>query len=156
MQTLHLRFRALRGVPHRHGRARRPFQTILDQLQQLDRVPKRRASSSPDAPLRGPVCRWRLRSGSLVLSDLSVPTRDGFAGRKPQRTIHALPPTLQAPFSEVLRTPSNGLSFPLRPQRTGARAYGVKTADQTASVVALAGASSGAYWQRFRLGSGER
>jgi hypothetical protein len=70
--------------------------------------------------------------------------------------------SLQAPFSEVARsrarpspgrsprcslTPSTGLSFPLRPQLCGARAYGEKTADLTANVGALAGVSSGASWR---------
>ena len=59
--------------------------------------------------------------------------------------------SLQAPFSEVLRTPSTGLSFPLRPQRCGARAYGEKTADQPANDVVLAEVSSGASGQRLRL-----
>lgn len=54
----------------------------------------------------------------------------------------------QARASATLRAVSGGLSFPLRPQRCGARAYGEKTADRTAHVGALAGVSSGACRQR--------
>ena len=59
--------------------------------------------------------------------------------------------SLQARRSEVLRTPSTGLSFPLRPQRCGARAYGEKTADLTANVGALVRVSSGALQRGLRL-----
>ena len=64
--------------------------------------------------------------------------------------------SLEAPFSEVRRTPSNGLSFPLRPQRCGARAYGEKTADRTANGLTLAGISTGAYRRRLRFRRGVR
>jgi hypothetical protein len=64
--------------------------------------------------------------------------------------------SLQAPLSEVPCTPSTGLSFPLRPQRCGARACGKKTADLTANVGALAGVSSSACRQRLRLCRGGR
>jgi hypothetical protein len=64
--------------------------------------------------------------------------------------------SLQAPFSKVRCTPSTGLSFPLRPQRCGVRAYGKKTADRAANVGALAGVSSGASGQRLRLNRGGR
>jgi len=64
--------------------------------------------------------------------------------------------SLQAPFSEVLHTPSTGLSFPLRPQRCGARAYGEKTADRTANGLTLAGISTGAYRRRLRFRRGVR
>ena len=67
--------------------------------------------------------------------------------------------SLQAPFSEVQWTASNGPSFPCRPQRatrSGARACGEKTADLAANVEALAGASLGAYQRRFRLRRGGR
>ncbi len=57
--------------------------------------------------------------------------------------------SLQAPLSEVRCTPSTGLSFPLRPQRCGARAYGEKTADLTANVGALAGVSNSADRRRL-------
>jgi len=50
----------------------------------------------------------------------------------------------QARASEVRCTPSFGLSFPLRPQPSGGRASGEKTADRTANARALAGVSSGA------------
>jgi len=46
-------------------------------------------------------------------------------------------------------SPSDGLSFPLRPQRSGARSSGEKTADPVAHVGAWAGVSSGAHWYRL-------
>ena len=61
--------------------------------------------------------------------------------------------SLQAPLSEVQWTASHGLSFPLRPQRCGARACGENTADQPANDLALAGISKGAHRQRLRLRS---
>ena len=59
--------------------------------------------------------------------------------------------SLQDRVAVVQWTASNGLSFPLRPQRCGARACGEKTADLTANVVALAGVSSGASSRCLRL-----
>ena len=50
----------------------------------------------------------------------------------------------QARASESQRLASDGLSFSLWPQRSGARAFGEKTADQVAHVRAWAGVSSGA------------
>jgi hypothetical protein len=64
--------------------------------------------------------------------------------------------SLQALFSEVPCAPSTGLSFPLRPQRFGARACGEKTADQPANDVALAEVSSGVCRRRLRLWRGVR
>ena len=49
---------------------------------------------------------------------------------------------------------SFGLSFSLRPQRSGARAYGEKTADPEAHVRAWAGVSSGAGLHRSRHRAG--
>ena len=57
----------------------------------------------------------------------------------------------QARASTTLRAVSPGLSFPLRPQRYGARAYEEKTADHPANDAALADVSSGASGQRLRL-----
>ena len=62
--------------------------------------------------------------------------------------------SLQARFSEVRWTPSTELSFPLRPQRCGARAFGEKTAVLTANVRALAGVSGGARRRRLRSNRG--
>ena len=49
--------------------------------------------------------------------------------------------SVQARASEVRCTPSDGLSFPLQPQRYGARASGEKTADPMPNVGALVGVS---------------
>ena len=51
-------------------------------------------------------------------------------------------------------TPSFGLSFPLRPQPSGGRACGKKTADRTAHVGALAGVSIGARRRRSSSAGG--
>jgi hypothetical protein len=64
--------------------------------------------------------------------------------------------SLQAPFSEVRCTPSNGLSFPRRPAPHNAGAGGEKTTDQPANDVALAEVSSGACQRRLRLRRGVR
>ena len=61
----------------------------------------------------------------------------------------------QARVSESQRLASDGLSFPLRPQRSGARAYGEKTADLVAHVRAWSGVSIGARRDRLRHGRGE-
>ena len=181
MQTLHLRFRDLRAIspgqsPGRwqtpsmraridmEGRAApsKPSQANLGgwiASRQADR-----ASVPTDAPRRGPVCRWRLRSGRHMASDLTVPPCAGFApGKPPVRRPMIPPPTRlgimwsahwQARASEILRTPSVGLSFPLRPQRCGARASGEKTADPVANVGASAGVSSGARRRRSSSAGG--
>jgi len=77
----------------------------------------------------------------------------------PKKAGEGMPDHGQARASELRCTPSPGLSFPLRPQRSGARACGKKTADPETNVVALAGLSSGARRQceralRQRLSSG--
>ena len=170
MQTLHLRFRALRAISLRQGLSR--WRTPSDAMRvgmgaafALPNPPEptcavgwRPASRHPDGILcpvagaglpgvsrlraarndsRGPVfpyrvCRWQTAS---ELSPYPAPHEAGDLG-----ATH-----WQARASEVLCTPSAGLSFPLRPQRCGARAYGKKTADLTAKVGALAGVSSARY-----------
>jgi len=182
MQTLHLRFRALRAIslgprPDRWSSpSLRTASTWKDapllpnhpkptsavgsrpktSHQQFARCPMMGAGLPLASPFREPrvvgpagattsrVCRWQTAS---ELSPYPAPHEAGDLG-----AAH-----WQARASEVLRTPSTGLSFPLRPQRcqraprSGARACGKKTADRTANVGALAGVSSAACRLRLRL-----
>ena len=180
MQTFHLRFRALRAISLRQGLSR--WRTPSDAMRAgmgaafaLPNPPEptcavgwRPAMRHPDGILcpvagaglpgesrlratrndsRGPVlpcrvCRWQTAS---ELSPYPAYHKAGDLG-----AIH-----WQARASEVLCTPSAGLSFPLRPQRSGARSSGKKTADLTAKVGALAGvSSSGVRRGRLHHGAG--
>ncbi len=152
MQTLYLRFRALRAISLRQGLSR--WRTPSDAMRAgmkgppgLSNSPRptcavgwRPAMRHPDGILcpvagaglpgvsrlraarndsRGPVfpyrvCRWQTAS---ELSPYPAHHEAGDLG-----ATH-----WQARASEVHRTPSSGLSFPLRPQRCGARASGKKT-----------------------------
>lgn len=60
----------------------------------------------------------------------------------------------QARASESQGLASDGLSFPRRPQRYKARAYGEKTADSVAHLGAWAGVSSGVRWHRSHCEAG--
>ena len=170
MQTLHLRFRALRAISLRQGLSR--WRTPSDAMRAgmgaafalpnppeptcavgwrsamrppvgipcpvvgagVPGVPPLRAarkdSRGPVFPYR--VCRWQTAS---ELSPNPAPREAGDLG-----ATH-----WQARASTASWAASCGLSFPLRPQRCGARAYGKKTADLTAKVEALAGDSSARY-----------
>ncbi len=195
MQTLHLRFRALRAISLRQGLSRwrtpsnamrvgmkgppglsnspRPTSAVGSQSRAVRAGPKdvprlsyslgptcavgwRPASRHPDGilcPVAGAglpgvsrlraarndsrrpvrpcrVCRWQTAS---ELSSYPAPHEAGDLGAG----------HWQARASEVLCTPSAGLSFHLRPQRCRARAFGKKTADPVAHVGAWAGVSSG-------------
>ena len=173
MQTLHLRFRALRAISLRQGlsRWRTPSGTIRAGMGAAFALPNppeptcavgwRPASRHPHGILcpvagtglpgvsrlraarndsRGPVfpyrvCRWQTAS---ELSPYPAPHEAGDLG-----ATH-----WQARASEVRCTPSAGLSFPLRPQRCGARASGKKTADPMARHPLLAWGSSARYERR--------
>ena len=176
MQTLHLRFRDLRaillgGTPSRWPTPSLPRASIWETAsplpnplgptlavgshpetshQRLDRCPTVGAGLTMASQFREP------RVGGAVAPDTSRVCWSQTAENNPHPAAHhtagqVVDCSLQAPFSEVLRTPSTGLSFPLRPQRCGARACGEKTADRTANVGALAGVSSAARRQRLRL-----
>ena len=178
MQTLHLRFRALRAIflrrglsrwrtPSMHGASKRETASPLpNPLRPTCAVGWRPAMRHPDGILcpvvgaglpgvsrlraarndsRGPVfpyrvCRWQTAS---ELSPYSAPHEARDLG-----ATH-----WQARASEVLCTPSAGLSFPLRPQRCGARAFGEMTADPVAHVGAWVGVSSGAHRRRSHGGA---
>ncbi len=179
MQTLHLRFRDLRAISLRQGLSR--WRTPSDAMRAgmggafaLPNPPEptcavgwRPASRHPDGnpclvtgagvpgvsrlraarnDSRGPVFPYRVcpRQTAIDLSPHPAPHEAGDLGAD----------HWQARASEVLCTPSAGLSFPLRPQRCGARASGEKTADPVAHVRAWAGVSSGTHRRRFRLHRG--
>ena len=159
MQTLHLRFRDLRaillgGTPSRWPTPSLPRASTWETAsplpnplgptlavgahpetshQRLDRCPTLGAGLTVASPF------WEVSRRGAV-----APTRDQVccsqtAKNNPHPAAHqeagqVVGCSLQAPFSEVLFTPSAGLSFPLRPQRCGARAS----------------------WRRLRLGRGVR
>ena len=129
--------------------------------QRLDRCPTVGAGLTMASPFREPhVC------GAVGANGHTIPdTRLVCWSQTAENNPHSAAPhmagqgvgcSLQTPFSEVLRTPSTGLSFPLWPQRCGARACGEKTADLTANVGALAGVSSRAYRRPSRHNRGAR
>lgn len=181
MQTLHLRFRDLRAIslgqrPDRWSSpSLRAAATWKDapllpnhpkptsavgthpqtSRQRLDRCPTVGAGLTMASPFREP------RVVGPVGANTSQVCWSQTAENNPHPAAHhtagqAVGCSLQVPFSEVRCTPSNELSFPLRPQRYGARPYGEKTADPEANVAALAGVSSGTSWPRSRLCSAVR
>ena len=175
MQTFHLRFRDLRAISLRQGLSR--WRTPSDAMRAgmgaafaLPNPPEptcavgwRPASRHPDGilcPVAGAglpevsrlraaqndscgsvfpyrVCQWQTAS---ELSPCPAPHEAGDLG-----ATH-----WQASASEVRCTPSAGLSFPLRPQRCGARAFGEKMADLTAK----AGVNGGTRWRRSHCEAG--
>ena len=173
MQTLHLRLRALRaillgGTPSRWPtpslRAAATWKGALPlpnlprptlavgahpepSHQRLDQCPTLGAGLTMVSPFREP------RVVGLVGANTRQVCWSQTAKNNPHPAAHhkagqVVGCSLQARISEVRWTPSHGLSFPLRPRRSGARACGEKTAGPVANVVALAGVSSGAYRQR--------
>lgn len=166
MQTLHLQFRDLRAISLRQGPSR--WQTrsmrcaskwetaspLPNPLRPTCAVGWRPAPRPPvgiPCPVdgagspgvsrlraartdsRGPVlpcrvCRWQTASD---LSPYPAPHEAGDLGAD----------HWQASASESQRLASVGLSFPLRPQRSGARTSGEKTADPVAHMGAWAGIS---------------
>lgn len=181
MQTLHLRFRDLRaillgGTPSRWPTPSLPRASIWETAsplpnplgptlavgahpepshQRLDRCPTVGAGLTMASPFREP------RVGGANAPDTRLVCWSQTAENNPHPAAHQMAGqvvgcSLQARFSEVHWTPSNGLSFPLRPQRCGARACGEKTADLTANVMALAVVSSGACRRRLRPNRGVR
>ena len=184
MQTLHLRFRALRAISPGQSPSRwqtpsmqpastwkggpplpnHPKPTLAvgspsvrrrnsppesfreaasPSRQRPDRCPTAGAGLPLASPFReahgvGPygaaMCRVCPRQTASALTHDPAPHEAGDHG-----STHG-----QARASAILRTPSFGLSFPLRPRRCGARASGEKTADPVANAGASAGVSSGA------------
>ena len=175
MQTLHLRFRDLRAISLGQGPSRwqtRSMQSaskwetaspLPNPLRPTCAVGWRPASRHPDGipcPVagagspwvprvraarkdsRGPVLPCRVRRWQTAREPVPDPARQEAGDRG---TAHG-----QARASEVRCTPSAGLSFPLRPQRCGARAFGEKMADLTAK----AGVNGGTRWRRSHCEAG--
>ena len=180
MQTLHLRFRALRAIFLRQGLSR--WRTPSDAIRAGMKGPPG-LSNSPGPTLavgaRPAMSRQRLARCPTVGAGLPLasPLREvrtvGPGGADtnrvcPRQTASELSPYpaphvagdlgadhWQARASESQRLASDGLSFPLWPQRSGARASGAKTADPVAHVEACAGVSSGAFCRLLHHGRGE-
>ncbi len=108
MQTLYLRFRALRTISLGQGPSR--WQT-----RSMQRASKWETASLLPNPLRS-TCAvgWR----PTMRPPVGIPCPVGGAGPPDHRLARA---------SDSQRLASDGLSFPLRPQRCGARASGNKT-----------------------------
>ena len=113
-------------------------------------VPRLRAARivGPDGADPCRVCRWQTAR--------ELPPHPQPYGGRDVRTSPG-----QARSSESQRLASDGLSFPIRPQRyeralrSGARAFGEKTADPVAHVGAWAGVSSGVRGDRSLHRRGE-
>jgi hypothetical protein len=97
--------------------------------------------AGPDGAATKPVCRWQT-------------ARNRPHPAAPHEAGQGVVCSLQARASESRWLTSDGLSFPLRPQPSGGRASGEKTADRTANIGALAGVSSGARRRRSSSAGG--
>ena len=169
MQTLHLRFRALRAISLGQSPGRWPSPSLRAAAIWKGALPLPNHPSPTSAVGSRPArSRQRLArcptvgAGLPLASPLREVSRCGADAPSryrvcPRQTASDLSPYpapheagdlgadhWQARASESQRLASDGLPFPLRPQRFGARAYGEKTADPVAHVGAWAGVSSGA------------
>ncbi len=179
MQTLHLRFRALRAISL--GQSPSRWQT-----RSMRRASKWETASPLPNPLR-PTCAvgWRpasrlpvgipcpvagtgspgvprLRAARIVGPVGADPCRvcrcqtacDPVSHPAPQMAGDGSPDHRQARASESRWLASDRLSFPLRPQPFGGRACGEKTADPVAHVGAQSGISSGVRWHHSHCEAG--
>ena len=188
MQTLHLRFRDLRAILLGETPSRWPTPSLRAAATWKGALPLPNLPKPTSAVGAHPKTSHQrldrcptLGAGLTRVSPFREPRVIGPAGADtsqvcPRQTAHHLSPYPapheagdlgaddgQARASEVRYTPSSRLSFPLQPQRSGARAYGEKTADLTANGGALARVSSNASWRcnralrlRLRLRRGVR
>ncbi len=152
MQTLHLWFQDLRAISLRQilsrwrtpsdairagmkgppGLSNSPGPSCADGSRPAVRHPERPSSSVSGAGSPGASCWRAARNGGL---GRSIPCRvcrwqtaDVSHQSPAQHTAGEIGGThRQARSSAILRASSSGLSFPLRPQRSGARAFGGKT-----------------------------
>ncbi len=180
MQTLHLRFRALRAISL--GQSPSRWQT-----RSMRRASKWETASRLPIPLR-PTCAVGSRPAKRHPDGIRCPVAGGGlpgvprlraaqiagpVGADPCRVCrwqtadvsHQSPAPhkageidgthRQARASTASWAASFGLSFPLRPQRSGARSSREKTADLTAKVEALAEVNSGARDDRLLHRRGE-
>ena len=179
MQTLHLRFRALRAISLRQCLSRWP--TPSDAMRAGMKGPPG-LSNSPGPTLavgsRPAMSHQRLArcptvgTGLPLASPLREVSRCGAEAPSryrvcPRQTASDLSPYpapheagglgadhWQARASESRWLASSGLSFPLAPRRFGARSCEEKTADPVANIGVSARISSGA-WARLHHGRGE-
>ena len=180
MQTLHLRFRALRAISS--GQSPSRWQTpsmrraskwetaspLPNPLRPTLAVGSRPASRHPDG-IRCPVVGaglpgvTRLRAARIVgpvgADHCWVCRWQTASELSPYPAPHEAGDLgadhWQARASESQRLALGGLSFPLGPRRSGPRSCGEKTADPIANVGASARISSGARRDRLHHGRGE-
>ena len=179
MQTLHLRFRALRAISLRQGLSR--WRTPSDARRAgMKGAPSLSNSPGPTLAVGSRPARSHQRlarcptvgAGLPLVSPLREVSRPGAAAPSrfrvcPRQTASDLSPYpapheagdlgadhWQAHASESCWLASSGLSFPLRPRRFRAHSCGEKTADPIANVRASARISSGA-WARLHHNRGE-
>ena len=179
MQTLHLRFRDLRAISLRQSLSRWP--TPSDAMRAGMKGPPGLSNSpgptlavgSRPAMSRQCLARCPTVGAGLPLAsplrEVRVAGPDGVDTNQvcPRQTASELSPYpapheagdlgadhWQARASVTLRVASDGLSFPLRSQRAGARTSGEKMADPVAHVGAWAEVSSGTHWYRLLHGAG--
>lgn len=181
MQTLHLRFRALRAISLGQSPGRWPSPSLRAAAtwkgaQPLPNHPSptlavgSRPARSHQRLARCPTVGAGLPLVS-PLREVRVVRPDGADTNRvcSQQTASELPPDpqphggrdmgtvhWQARASKVWCTPSGGPSFPHGPRRFRAQSCREKTADPMAKVEALAGVSSDACGHRLRLCRGER
>ena len=169
MQTLHLRFRDLRAISLGQSPGRWPSPSLRAAATWKGALPLPNHPSPTLAVGSRPArSRQRLARCPTVGAGLPLasPLRevhgvgpDGAATNRicPRQTAYHLSPYPaphnagdlgaddgQARASEDRGSASDGLSFPLRPRRCGARACGEKTADPVVNGAAWAGVSIGA------------
>ena len=181
MQTLHLRFRDLRAISPGQSPSRwqTPSMRRASKWETASPLPSplgpTYAVGSRPAVSRQNLARCPTVGAGLVLASPQRKVHgvgpDGATTNRvcPRQTASDLSPypaphkagdlgadDRQARASEVQCTSSTGLSFPLRPQRCGARACGEKTADRTANAGPLAGVSSSARRHPLHLHRGVR
>jgi len=169
MQTLHLRFRALRAISLGQSPGRWPSPSLRAAATWKGAPPLPNhpsptlAVGSRPAMSRQRLVRCPTLGAGLPLAsplrEVRVIGPDGADTNRvyPRQTASNLSPYSapheagnlgadhwQARASEVRCTPLTGLSFPIRPRRFQAHSGGEKTADPAAHVGALAGVSRGA------------
>jgi hypothetical protein len=156
MQTLHLRFRDLRAISlgQRPGRWPSPSMRSASTWKGAPPLPNHPRPTadvgSRPVPSRQQLARCPTVGAGLPLaSPFREPSVCGAVAPDGSRVC-----PWQARASETLRAVSGGLSFPLRPQRYGARAGWKRTADTVANVGALTGVSSRPHRPRLSSAGG--
>lgn len=179
MQTLHLRFRALRAISLGQSPGRWPSPSLRAAATWKGALPlpnhpsPTSAVGSRPARSRQRLARCPAEGAGLPLAsplrEVRVVGPDGADTNRvcPRQTASDLSPYLapheagdlgtdhwQAHASESQRLTSGVLSFPLVPRRARARSTEEKTADPVAKVWAFAGVSSGVRLHRLCHGAG--